>query len=108
MNGMNFDQFAIMYLLKIKGVVAKNKKLEFNQSLNLLINQFPPKWHKVYVANDIVNDELYYFNSVWETMDELQDFLADEKYKVLKGAFKVLGSDHDVSISEVKSIKEVK
>ena len=97
-----------MYLLKIKGLVLKNKKTEFNQSLRFLINQFPPKWHRVHVANDIIHKDTYYFDSVWESRVELDDFLSNEKYKVLLGAFKVLGNDPDITISEVNNIESVK
>jgi len=97
-----------MYLLKIKGVVLKNKKSEFNQSLSFLINQFPPKWHRVHVSNDIIQQNTYYFDSVWESRMELEDFLKNERYKVLVGAFKVLGKDPDITISEVSNIESIK
>ena len=97
-----------MYLLKIKGVVLKNKKVEFNQSLSFLIDQFPPKWHRVHVANDIIHQDTYYLDSVWESRVELEDFLSNKKYKVLLGAFKVLGNDPDITISEVNNIESIK
>jgi hypothetical protein len=102
------NRFEPMYLLKIKGVVSKNKKIEFNQSLSFLIKQFPPKWHKVHIANDIIHQDTYYFDSVWESKTELDEFLTNENYKVLLGAFKVLGNDPDITISEVNKISEVK
>lgn len=97
-----------MYLLKIKGVVSKNKKLEFNQSLSFLFKQFPPKWHRSHIANDIIQEDTYYFDSVWESKEDLEDFMKNEKYKALIGAFKVLGIKHDISISELKDADNIK
>ena len=105
---MNFESYYLMYLLKIKGIVLKNKKAEFNQSLSFLINQFPPKWHRVNVANDIIHQDTYYFDSVWESRMELDDFLANEKYKILLGAFKVLGNVPEITISEISNIESIK
>jgi hypothetical protein len=90
-----------MYLLKIKGVVAKNKKVEFNQSLNFLFEQFPPKWHRSHIANDIIQEDVYYFESIWESKEDLDDFMKNEKYKALIGAFKVLGIKNEVIMGEL-------
>ena len=97
-----------MYLLRVKGIISLNKKREFDQSLRLLVEQFPPKWHAVYVANDIIQQDVYYFDSVWESKEELNEFMDDQNYKVLMGAFKVLGDHFDRTISEIKHIEEVK
>ena len=74
-----------MYSLKIKGVVPKNKKIEFNQSLGFLVKQFPPKWHRSHIANDIIQDDIYYFDSMWESKEDLEEFMNNEQYKALIG-----------------------
>ena len=100
-DGMTFELDKTMYLLKIKGVVSKNKKIEFNQSLSLLFQQFPPKWHRSHIANDIIQEDTYYFDSAWESKEDLEDFMKNEKYKAILGAFKVLGINHEITINKL-------
>ena len=90
-----------MYTLKIKGIVAKNKQLEFKQSIKFIFKQFPKKWDDSYIANDIIYDDIFYFDSEWESKEALEQFMSNKNYKVLIGAFKVLGIDHEVSIEGI-------
>ncbi len=90
-----------MYILKIKGTVPKNKKIEFKQSLGFMIKQFPQKWYRSHIANDIIQDDIYYFDSMWESKEDLEEFMSNKNYKILIGAFKVLGINHEITIDEI-------
>ena len=90
-----------MYTLKIKGTVPSNKKMEFKQSLSFMVKEFPQNWYRSHIANDIIQNDIYYFDSKWESKKDLDDFMSTKKYKILIGAFKVLGLHHEVSIDEI-------
>lgn len=90
-----------MYTLKIKGTVPKNKKIEFKQSLSYLVKQLPQKWYRSHISNDIIQDDIYYFDSKWKSKEELEEFMGSNNYKILIGTFKVLGIDYQITIDEI-------
>jgi quinol monooxygenase YgiN len=94
-----------MYVLKIKGRVPKNKMFEFIQSLNFMVKQFTPNWQDYYIAKDVIQEDIYYFDSTWESREELEEFMTNAKYKALLGTFKVLCSTHHKIIREIHDTK---
>lgn len=90
-----------MYSLKIEGKIAHSKKEEFNQSINLFIRNLSLKCHDYHISEDILDQNIFYFNSTWNSKMDLEEFMKEDHYKVIIGAFKVLGENIEVSINEI-------
>lgn len=96
-----------MYMLKIKGTVPPNKKIEFRQSISFMLTQSPQKWNRSHIANDIIQHDIYYFDSMWNSKKDLEEFMRNVNYQILIGTFKVLGINHEIIIEEIIDTKSI-
>ncbi len=71
------------------------------QTLNFMFKQLPQKWSRSHIANDIIQNDIYYFDSKWESKEDLEEFMSNKNYKIMIGAFKVLGLNHEITIDEI-------
>jgi hypothetical protein len=85
------DEKSHVHFLKISGLVANNKKKEFEQTVQFVFNQLPAVCTERSLAIDFQKQERYYFYSVWQNESSLKKFMESEEYQLIRGAYEALG-----------------
>jgi hypothetical protein len=80
-----------VHFLKISGIVDKFKKSEFIGTVKFACNLLPSDCIERSLANEILEEDLYYFFSLWSTRTALRGFMESEEYQLIRGAYDALG-----------------
>ena len=84
-----------MYFLKVSGSVKDEKQKEFEQTVQFIINHLSSDCLGGNLAHDVVSSDLYHFYSLWSSEESVKRFRKSNEFKILKSAFKTLGSYSD-------------
>ena len=85
-------------MLRITGIISDKKRMEFNQSMEYMMDHLPDTCKKHFIASDLFDKGRIYFQSQWLNKEDILEFLKMDEYKAFVGAFKTLG---DMKITEL-------
>jgi quinol monooxygenase YgiN len=79
------------HFLIVSGIVSRNKKKEFEQTIKFIFNQLPGECIQRNLATDINNEHHYFLLSTWADEQSLFRFMESEEIQLIRGAYDVLG-----------------
>ena len=80
-----------MQIIYINGFIPSEKRWELEQTYQQVLLNKPRESLEFNLATDVVNTSLFFFVAIWPDKDSMQRFLHSPEYKLLIGAFQVLG-----------------
>jgi len=80
-----------MYYLKLSGLIPEEKQMEFEQTYRFVATQIPKSCTSFSISKDVLNEDTYYFTSIWSSSESLHNFSQSPVFLMLLGAFNALG-----------------
>jgi hypothetical protein len=102
------SEMRIIHFLKISGMIANDKKPEFEKTVRYTCELLPDECLVKNLSEESFYAGTYYFFSEWNTETALRKFIQSDEYHLIRSAYDVLGVLRKIDIGynvEIKTIR---
>ena len=102
------SDLSIVHILKISGVIAQHRALEFESTVKYTCRIMPEECLEKTLSSDIFEKGVYYFFARWSTEAALKKFIDSEEYQLVRSAYDALGVLEKIEIGYHVALKTIR
>ncbi len=101
------SEISIVHFLKITGVIVRQKKIEFVDTVKFACTQARLECVESSLSAEILFGDMYYFFISWSSEKALRIFIESNEYQLVRSAYDALGILQKIEIGYNAEIKTI-